>query len=180
MRNSENIWNEYKTELKRFVLSKIKDKDDVNDILQNVFIKLHSNLDSINDSAKIKSWLFQVTRNAMNDHFRKQKFSVDVDELDLSEEIEKDSVNEQFLNCVKPHINKLPEKYREALTKVELQNYSQLKLAEELKISYSALKSRVQRGRELLKSYFKACCNISTDKYGNIIASEKKHNCTMC
>ncbi len=152
---SEIIWLEHRNELKRFVLSKIKDKDDVNDILQEVFIRLHSNLTNLKSEAKIKPWLFQIIRNVITDYFRKKKFSVSPDTVDLPYESETTNNNEQFAGCVKPHLSKLPEKYRFALTKVELEDCSQLQLAKELNISYSALKSRVQRGRELLKNISK-------------------------
>ncbi len=177
---SEIVWLEYHLEINRFVLSKIKDKDEVNDIMQDIFIKMYSNLNKLKDEEKIRSWLYQIARNTIHDYFRKQKLSSNSEEHVLSSDSENRNINEKFSACVQPHINKLPSIYKEALIKVELQNCSQLQLARELNISYSALKSRVQRGRELLKSYFKACCNISTDKYGNILEAEEKHKCSMC
>lgn len=177
---TELIWNEYHKELKRFVLSKVKDRDISNDILQDVFLKLHSKLDTLKEEDKVKPWLYQITRNTITDYFRGKKYIVDADAIDLEEETETTDINEQFSGCVQPHINKLPSIYREALTKTEFENYSQFELAEELNISYSGAKSRVQRAKELLKSYFKQCCNISTDKYGNILSSTEKHTCKFC
>jgi RNA polymerase sigma-70 factor (ECF subfamily) len=136
--------------------------------------------DTLKDNEKIKPWLYQIARNTMTDHFRKQKFSVDADDIDIPMENEVPKANEQFSGCVQPHINKLPSIYKEALTKTEFQNYSQLQLAEELNISYSGAKSRVQRAKELLKKYFKECCNISTDRYGNVLNFEAKHECRSC
>jgi RNA polymerase sigma-70 factor (ECF subfamily) len=177
---TETIWLEHNKELNRFVLSKIKDKDISKDILQDVFLKLHSKIDTLKSDEKIKPWLYQITRNTITDYFRKQKFSVDADELDLPMETEAPKTNEQFSACVKPHLNKLPLIYKEAIMKTEFGNYSQLQLAEELNISYSGAKSRVQRAKELLKSYFKQCCNVSTDKYGNILSHDEKHECKLC
>ena len=177
---SENIWLEYHKELKRFVLSKVKDKDIANDILQDTFLKLHSKIDTLQSDEKLKPWLYQIIRNVITDHFRKQKHNVDAENIDLPEEFENSGSNRQFANCMQPHINKLPLKYKEALVKTEFQNYSQLKLAEELKISYSGAKSRVQRAKELLKRYFRECCDISTDKYGNVLNYESKHDCKLC
>lgn len=180
MKNIEIIWSENNKELKRFILSKIKNKDTGNDILQDVFLKLHSKIDTLKNEEKIKSWLYQITRNTITDHFRKQKFNVDADSIDIPIEAEASKANEQFANCMQPHINKLPSKYKEALTKTEFQNYSQLQLAKELNISYSGAKSRVQRAKELLKQYFMECCDISTDKYGNVLNFEAKHECKLC
>ena len=133
------------------MLSKVKDKEACNDILQDVFLKLHSKIDTLKSEEKIKPWLYQITRNTITDHFRRQNFLLDADDIDLPMEMEASKANEQFAGCVKPHLNKLPLIYKEALTKTEFQNYSQLQLAEELNISYSGAKSRVQRAKELLK-----------------------------
>lgn len=176
----ELVWNEHHKELKRFVLSKINDKDISNDILQDVFLKLHSKIDTLKSDEKLKPWLYQITRNTITDYFRKQKFSVDAEGIDLPAEMEEPKSNEQFAACVQPHLNKLPLIYKEALSKTEFGNYSQLQLAEELNISYSGAKSRVQRAKELLKKYFKECCDISTDKYGNVLNHEVKHDCKLC
>lgn len=177
---TETIWNEHKNEIKRFVLSKVKDRDVANDILQDIFMKLFLKSDTLEDISKVRPWLYQITRNIITDHFRKQKHSINTDIMDIPAEAEPSKSNEQFSKCVLPHIGKLPEKYKNALIKTEFQNYSQLQLAEELNISYSGAKSRVQRAKELLKSYFKACCDISTDRYGNVLNYEMKHDCKLC
>jgi len=80
-------------------------------------------------------------------------------------------------SCIKPFINKLPPKYREALIASELENQSQKELAESLDISYSGAKSRVQRGREKLKDLIQECCDFEHDKYGNLIQSNS-NNCS--
>lgn len=177
---TEIIWLEHNKELKRFVLSKIKDKDLSKDILQDVFIKFYSKINTLKSEEKIKPWLYQITRNTITDHFRRKKYSMNADEIDLPMETEAIKPNEQLAGCIQPHLNKLPLIYKEALTKTEFQNYSQLQLAEELNISYSGAKSRVQRAKELLKKYFKECCDVSTDKYGNVLNFEAKHECKLC
>jgi len=66
-------------------------------------------------------------------------------------------------------IKTLPDKYRDALEMSEINGVSHKEIAEELNISYSGAKSRVQRGREKLKEVLLHCCEIKADKYGNII-----------
>jgi RNA polymerase sigma-70 factor, ECF subfamily len=174
----EKVWNKYNKDLRRFIQSKIKDNDACNDLMQEVYIRLHQNLNDLKDDTKIKPWLFSIARNVSMDHFRKQNSSKLVEIKDIPGE-DPVKVN-PFEKCLVPHINKLPYKYKEAFTKTELENYSQFDLANELKISYSGAKSRVQRARQLLRKYFKECCNITTDKYGNILSHSEDHNCTAC
>ena len=56
----ESIWKEYHDHLQMFILKKVSDKATAEDILQNVFIKILSNINSLKDSTKMKNWLFQI------------------------------------------------------------------------------------------------------------------------
>lgn len=177
--SSEKLWHDHNKELKRFILSKVKDKDVCNDLLQDVFIKIHTSMNTLKDESRVKQWAYQITRNTINDHFRKHKFASGSSNIDLPEIINEGN-NTQFEKCLGSFVKDLPLKYKDAITKVELQNKSQLDLAKELMISYSAAKSRVQRARELLKEKFMQCCNVSTDKYGNVISYLEKNKCGIC
>lgn len=173
----ENLWKEHSAGLKTFVMSKVKDQHLCNDIMQDIYIRVHQNFDKVNDPSKLRSWLFTIARNIVTDHFRKQK---QVIPAEIKMNTEDNNANRKFEKCLVPHINKLPPIYKEAFTKVELKNYSQMQLAEELKISYSGAKSRVQRAKQLLKAYFLKCCNIRSDKYGNIIGYSEEYSCKAC
>lgn len=177
--SSEKIWLDHNKELRRFIFSKINDKDVSNDILQDVFVKVHTNIGRLKDEELVKQWVYQITRNTISDHFRKNKFMLDADEIDLPE-IKNESNNIQFEKCLGSFIKDLPLIYKEAITQTDLRNKSQLDLSKELKLSYSATKSRVQRARELLKKKFQKCCNVSTDKYGNVISFIEKNTCGTC
>ena len=66
MKNTtEQIWNDYHTSLHRFIQSRVNDAAIADDILQDVFIKIHSHLDTLKTHSKIKSWLYQITRHAI-------------------------------------------------------------------------------------------------------------------
>ncbi len=175
---SEKIWTDHYKKLKAFTLSRVKDSDACNDILQDVFIKLHLNLHTLKHKDRIEPWVYQITRNEINSYFRKQKITIDTEELELPEETFEVKNNSRFTKCFISFIKKLPDKYKEAIELVELKNFSQLQLSEKLNISYSGAKSRVQRGRELLKKHFSDCCDVTADKYGNIVSA--RSSCSAC
>lgn len=161
------IWNEMNEQLFNFVNQKVKDSNLSKDIVQDVFIKVFSKIESLKNKDKIVSWIFQITRNEIINHFRKQNFNgstKEIPELKILDE----NLTTEFSKCMLPMINSLPEKYKEAIKLSEIDNVSQKELAELLNISYSGAKSRVQRGREMLKFSLQNCCTISTDKYGNV------------
>lgn len=175
--NIELIWKEYYDQLLMFILKRVSDKATAEDILQNVFIKILSNIDSLKDSTKMKSWLFQITRNAIIDHFRRSKTSGNIPSF-LTEENDElnGNVTEEVGNWISPFISSLPEKYKEALILSELNGMSQKEMAAHLGISYVAARARVQRGRKMLKKKLTQCCIFHTDKYGNILDYSSKNN----
>ena len=178
----EAVWNEYYDQLLRFISKRVPEKATAEDLLQNVFLKMLTNIESLKDSTKIKSWLFQITRNAIVDYYRKAQRPGNIAES-LPEENDEisDDVMEEVESWVAPFINRLPEKYREALILSEIKGMSQKEMALYLGISYSAAKTRVHRGRLLLKQKLTECCIFYTDKYGNIMNYESNPNyCKSC
>ena len=51
--NTNQVWENYHQDIKLFLLSRIKNEEVVNDVLQDTFIKIHTQLDSINDDKKL-------------------------------------------------------------------------------------------------------------------------------
>src|ERR1700741_3304210 len=166
--STEQIWTDYKSELELFIRSRVKDKVSAQDILQEVFVKIHLHLHSLKDQRHLVSWLYKVARNVIQDYYRKQRIFLDVDKIEPMPE-EMSPRNREFLACMLPFINKLPAKYKEAIIFSDIKLMEQTLLADRLKLSYSGAKSRVQRARKLLHTYFSECCDIVSDKYGNIV-----------
>ncbi len=180
--NIELIWNDYYDHLLIFILKRVHDKATAEDILQNVFLKILTNLKSLKDNTKLKSWLFQITRNAIIDFYRESKPVQEI-LIDVLDEEEKSAINvtEEVESWIYPFILMLPEKYREALILSEIKGMSQKDLASFMGISYPAAKSRVQRGRALLKTKLTDCCIFYTDKYGNVMDyRQNPQNCNSC
>lgn len=174
---TEHIWQDMSDQLFNFILKRVNSKDMAEDILQDVFLKIHLKIKSLSDSDKLVSWVYQITRNAIIDFYRKKK--VQTDQIpDLPELIDSENLNTEFQGCLKSHINQLDEKDRALIEKTSFENVSQKELAIQLGLSYSTTKSRVQRARKKLNTLFVQCCHIETDQYGNIIASSKENcNC---
>ena len=170
------IWNDFNDQLLNFIRTKVHDKDAANDILQDVFVKIHSKLSTLSSSEKLTSWIYQITRNSIVDYFRKQKQMAPIKEQAIGENINPDE-EMNIEKCLKPFLNQLSPQYKDALLKTDLGNLSQKEYAHELNISYSGAKSRVQRGREQLKKLITECCNVVADKYGNIVEYHCQRNC---
>lgn len=164
---TQQIWIDFSDALKGFIIRRVPNPTDAEDILQEVFQKIHRSLDSLKADSKLQAWVYQITRNAIIDYYRQQKVTVDLPET-LEEETAEIETN-TIMACLKPIVESLPEKYRQALLLTEFEGVSQKALAENLGISFSGAKSRVQRAREQVKTKLLECCHLEFDRTGQIV-----------
>lgn len=149
---TEEIWIEFGDRLRRFIYSKVSDRDIVNDIIQDVFYKIHSNIHNLKNNSKLTSWLFQVARNAIIDYFREEKKATELlKNMNQEDTYVKKTSTEILKYCMTFFLSRLPEKYEEAIIFTEFKGNSQIELAKKESISVSAAKSRVQRAKKQLK-----------------------------
>ncbi len=174
MGDISNLWIKFNAEIRRYIVRRIGDKAEVDDIVQDVFLKIIKNRQKIQTVENVQEYLYKMTRNTIADNFRVKKIKlVELKGVERTEEEADENLNTLISECcIKFFIDKLPEKYKEALTYTELEKLSQKEFAEKANISYSGAKSRVQRGREKLKDLLNECCQFESDKYGNLLDSE--------
>ena len=144
------------------------------DVLQNVFLKMHTGLVALKDEARLQSWLYQIARNAIIDYFRSQKPLVELpDHIPQYETDPGEIITQELSDCLRPMIQLLPEKYREAVMLSELRGLTQKEVAKVQGTSLSGAKSRVQRGRVLLKNMLSECCRLEFDRSGRLCGYER-------
>lgn len=172
--STNEIWERFRAELLGFIRSRVKDQQTADDLLQEVFVKIHLKKDSLRENTKLSAWVYQITRNVVNDFYREnsnKSFVSDFPQLQNNDF--KPNTTIDFNQCIKPFIDELEPKYKDALLQTSIGNVSQKEYAQQLQISYSGAKSRVQRARHMVKELFLKCCPVVTDKYGNVIDGGK-------
>lgn len=179
--NVEIIWSEYRSELKAFLHSKVSNTAEVDDLLQEILIKTLSNIHTVKSEDSIKPWLYKIANNSIIDFYRKQAKSRDLTAEQLWYSEDDQSVQQSLAECVVPFINALPDETAVLLTAIDIEAQSQKDYAEALGVSYSTLKSRVQKGRTELRALFEKCCHFSLDKNGNLVDFDpKSDSCKNC
>ena len=164
------------SELKKFIYRQVRNKQDAEDIVQEVFIKAQLKGNQLKDSEKFTAWMYRVTRNSIIDHYRTKKKKVE-DYFRENEGEEYNVFNDCVIACLRELQKTLPQPYRESLELTEGTNFSQKELAVQLGISYSGAKSRVQRARQMLKDKMTELYKIETDRYGNVMVCEDRVPC---
>lgn len=170
--SSAKIWKTYSVRLSNFIQSKVSDSYQAKDILQEVFVKVHTKLDTLKQADKLESWVFTIARNEINNYYRKGGSEVLLEnDADLPETGTKDSHDP--VNCLLPFIKNLPQTYQRAVYLSDIKGIKQRKIAEELGLSLTATKSRIQRGRELIKNNFVEYCNYQITEDGTLIGDHR-------
>lgn len=173
----EKIITDFKQELFGFVHKHIKDEDQAKDIHQEILIKIFTKHKSLKNQSSLKSWMYQIARNAITDYFRKNKF-IDTKLSDNIISTDNEPIEEDELApCIAPFLQQLRPNYKQALELTDLGNLSQKELAKKMNLSYSGAKSTVQRARQEMRKIFDQCCKIETDRYGSALSVIPNSNC---
>ncbi|HEX7153751.1 MAG TPA: RNA polymerase sigma factor SigZ [Thermoanaerobaculia bacterium] len=172
-----DAWLGHRTALHRFVLGRVGNPDAAEDIVHDVLLRAWARQAKLRDEAKLVPWLYQMTRNAIVDHYRRQRPTEEVPEELAAPEAEPDAIAE-LAACLTPFVAQLPEGYRSAIELSELEGLKLHETADRLGISLSGAKSRVQRGRAKLQEMIVACCALERDHRGAIVDFTKKKPCT--
>ncbi|MBI3322478.1 MAG: sigma-70 family RNA polymerase sigma factor [Candidatus Omnitrophica bacterium] len=167
----ESVWRDNQDKLFLFIRSKVANECDAKDLLHQVYLKAHERHGTLKDLKKARSWLYQVTRNAIVDYYRSHKRMAELPE-DLRAPVKEENAWGLISRCVRPFIEELPKLYREALVLSEIEGLDHAHVAKRLKISLSSAKARVLRGRLKLKKKFDDCCIFECGPRGAKIHSD--------
>jgi RNA polymerase sigma-70 factor (ECF subfamily) len=175
---TREAWREFAGPLRRFVLARVGDTHDAEDILQEIFLKAHLSMGALEDRARLKPWLYSIARNMVVDHHRARgAVARPAEGLRpglVEEPTEPPNANEEVIRCVRLLVDELPEEYRRALVLADLEGRPQKEVADTLGLSLSGAKSRVQRARKKLRAALLSCCRFEVDRLGNVLRWQPK------
>jgi RNA polymerase sigma-70 factor (ECF subfamily) len=101
---TERVWEEFHTPLQQFIRRRVSDEAAAEDILQDVFLRIHQHMDTLKDVRKLEGWIYQITRNTIIDAYRsrRQETTLEAAEaLDLPEELPDDDIVSELLPSVR-------------------------------------------------------------------------------
>lgn len=175
VKNTEVLWFELSDGLGSFIKRRVSNRQDADDILQDVFIKIHKHIEQVQDQRRIHGWIYQIVRNAIVDYYRRQKIFVQLpDTLPDETVIPEQTVNQEIAACLDSFVDRLPPKYKDAIQLTHFEGLTQKEMGRRLGLSPSGAKSRVQRGRKQLQNMLLACCHYEFDRRGNIIEYQSR------
>jgi len=178
---TEAVWTQLSSDLWRFIRGKVSDDHVADDLLQEAFVRIHGGIAMLKDTDRLAAWVYQVARNLIHDHHRKgSRIAVPLlDEVAEAADPGSDLLN-RAATWLPEMVGQLPDAYRDAVQLAEIGGLNQQEVADRLGLSLSGAKSRIQRGRGMLKEILLGCCDFELDRRGNIIDCVPKPDGKVC
>ena len=172
------VWETFHAQLRAFIGARVGDSADADDILQNVFVKIHTHIHTLRKQDRLATWVYQITRNAIIDSYRArhphQSMPADLGAWDAPQESDPATQIGEYLRIL---VNGLAPKYRTAIILAEYNGLTSEELGRRLGLSVSGAKSRLQRARSQLRKQLLDCCRFEFDHAGNLLDYEPNPNC---
>ena len=177
--NAQAAFQQFRNQLSRFIARRLDNPAEAEDLLQNVFVRVIRHENALENAKSPLAWLYTVTKSVIADHYRKQ----DKSPLHFADDQGMDDIpapaaftDSALGNCIPALVDILPDKYRDAIRFVDIQGGRQVDYARLADIPVATAKSRVQRGRNILKIKLLNCCRVEFKNNDNRIDLIRKGN----
>jgi RNA polymerase sigma-70 factor (ECF subfamily) len=181
--STEAVWSLLSADLRRFIRSRVSDDHVADDLLQESFVRVHRSIGTLQETDRLAAWVYRIARNVIIDHRRRAANPAAA--LGNTDPVAEPDDRLCGLRCqgagwLDELIRSLPDGYREAVQLTEIEGHSQQEVADRLGLSLSCAKSRVQRGRAMLRDALDRCCRFEFDGRGNLMDYEPRPDRKVC
>ena len=157
-RSFHELYNRFSVQLYANILRMVKDRDLAQEILQNVFVKVWEKRNLIDLEKSFTSYLFQIAKNQVYDHFRKQALSKKLENhlvanctdvySHIEEELNYKESNQRFLRAVE----KLSPQRKQVFTLCKIEGKSYHEVSDLLHISTSTVSDHLLKSNKFIKA----------------------------
>jgi len=173
-----DIWAKSKDRLYAYLLAKFSSKELAENVSQEIILNIHKACCNGKEINNLNAWLFQIAHHAGIDYVKKeQRNRLTSEQYKPDDEEQKVNVWDHLSLFLEPLIDFLPPEHATALRLADLQKVPQQEIADQLGISLTATKSRIQRARKKLMEQLKTCCHLEFNNQGQLLDARIKDSC---
>jgi RNA polymerase sigma-70 factor, ECF subfamily len=168
----------FSTKLRAFIRRRVRDDVTADDLTQETMLKVFRSREALRDGQRIEAWLYRIARTTLIDFYRRQRPGLELPSNLADAPAEPaDEVTVAMTSSLRIFLEELPEAYREPVRLAEFEGLPLAKIALRMGLSLTAVKSRVRRGRTMLRKKLQDCCRLEFDRMGKIIGYERRKPC---
>lgn len=171
------------------VRARVASEADAEDVVQDLLARLWAQREGLAGVDAFENFVRRAATNAVHDHHRRNgararttervrhEPSPSAPQVPVPAELDGPFDRELLAACLEPFLHTLPPTYRQAIELTHFGGMSQADAAAHLGLSPTGFRSRVQRGRALLKDRVLACCEVAVDSRGRAVSATPKDPC---
>lgn len=161
----EELVKEYQQKICNTIFYMVKNEDIVEDLAQEVFIKIYKNISKFNEDSSLYTWIYRITMNTCIDQIKKERkivyINTSVETEDGEVEIQLEDESQRLDDIVENNIKKetlikaiksLPAEQRALIVLRDIRQFKYMEIAEMLKLNLGTIKSKISRARQALKA----------------------------
>lgn len=166
---------EFAPRLRAFIRRRVRNDTIADDLTQEALLKVYRSRTTLRDGTKLEAWLYQIARGTIIDHYRRQRPQTELPASLAGESPDETAaLRARVLVSMKRFLEEMPAAYREPVRLAELEGLPLARIALRLDLSLTAVKSRVRRGRAMLRKKLQECCRFEFDRLGQVIGYERR------
>ena len=170
--------------VRAFVGRRVARPQDAEDVTQETLLRIYRSAGTLQDEQALEGWMYRIARNTITDHYRRSAVRADPvapEALPMLPTVEDEAdPGAALAACLSPLLARVPQGYRNALELTDLGGLTQEEAAARLGLSTSGMKSRVQRGRRMLRAEVARCCRIELDAGGALADATVRDSDGIC
>lgn len=167
---------EFAVKLRAFIRARVPDDPTADDLTQETLLKVYRSRAALRDDDRLESWLYRIARRTLIDYYRKHRPREQLRvEMASESKDETRAFREAVLSSTIRYMEHLPSEYGVPLKLFELDGIPMAEIASRLGLSLAAVKSRIRRGRQMLKKNLQDCCYFEFDQHGRAIGWERRN-----
>ncbi len=149
----EYLFERYGKAIRRLFVQRMGSVAEVDDLLQETFVKVFVHLHRYNPQYTFGQWLYTIARNTFIDHVRKQQEDLTIDERFTAPAAttptpEERVINEQQRTMIESHLDRMTPRYRRLIVMRFFDEYSYEEIAAKLNLPLGTVKTQIHRARE--------------------------------
>jgi RNA polymerase sigma-70 factor (ECF subfamily) len=166
--------------LRQYFRRRVYDPVVADDLAQETLLKVFRSRATIRDETRLKAWVYQIAHCTLGDFNRRPSTLSHLrDDTPQEQPQIADDVRAVLACSARCYLGTLPATYRLPVHLAEYEGLSHGEIAQKLGLSLAATKSRVRRGKLMVRNLMEAQCQFEYDRFGKIIAYQVRSRCRV-
>jgi RNA polymerase sigma-70 factor, ECF subfamily len=156
--------------LRQFFRRRVCNPVVADDLAQETLLKALRSRATLRDETRLEAWVYQIAHYTVTDYYRRNStVSGVLNDLPQEQPQVADDVRAVLACSARCYLGTLPKVYRIPVYLAEYEGFSHSEVAQKLGLSLAATKSRVRRGKLMIRNLMEAHCQFEYDRFGKII-----------